>query len=148
MPAIRHCAPWQHLQSFEQGFGLGPAMGIDPAHDDVYALLTAGLGGLEHGVGFAYASRGTEENFELAAALLRLFLLHAGQQGIGIGSCSSCIRISVAILFSIIEGEVQREDVHTWFAQQPQGAALACAAPPTGVPHPHSAHVPAQPVPT
>src|SRR5262245_2752037 len=61
-------------------------MGIDPAHDDVDALLASSVGRLEHGVGFAYPSRGTEENLEFPTALMRLFFLHASQQGIGIGS--------------------------------------------------------------
>src|SRR5262245_32373746 len=60
-------------------------MGINPAHHDVDALLAPGLRRLEHGVGFAHASRGTEEDLEFATGLLRLFLLHAGQQGIGMG---------------------------------------------------------------
>src|SRR5262249_9393966 len=83
--AIGHGTPWQHLQSCEQGFSLGPTVGIDPAHDDVDALLASSVSRLEHGVGFAYASRGTEENLEFTAALMRLFFLYAGPQGIGIG---------------------------------------------------------------
>jgi hypothetical protein len=60
-------------------------MRIDQAHHHVDTLLTPGVRGLEHGVGFADASRSTEKDLELATGPLCLFLLHAGQQGIGIG---------------------------------------------------------------
>jgi len=41
--------------------------------------------GFEHGVSFAHASRGAKEDLEFAAGLVRLFLLHTGQQGIRVG---------------------------------------------------------------
>jgi hypothetical protein len=60
-------------------------MRIHPTHHDVHALGTSGVRGFKHGVGFAHTSRGAKEDLEFPAALVRLFLLHTGQQDIGVG---------------------------------------------------------------
>ena len=66
--------------------GLGPAVGIDPAHHDVDTLLTPVVRCFKHGVRFANTRRGTKEDLEFAAALLGVSsVLHAGEQDVGIG---------------------------------------------------------------
>ncbi len=69
----------------EQRLGLGPTMRIHPTRHDVHALGTSGVRGLKHGVSFAHASRGAKEDLEFPTGLVRLFLLHTGQQNIGVG---------------------------------------------------------------
>src|SRR5262249_42738783 len=76
---------WQELQPMEQCLGLCPTMRIHPTHHDVHALGTSGVCGFEHGVGFAHTSHGTKEDLEFTTGLVRLFLLHTGQQDIGVG---------------------------------------------------------------
>jgi hypothetical protein len=50
--------------------------------DTGVALL---VGGLEHSVGFAHASRGAKEDLQPAARLPALIGLNAGEQQVGIG---------------------------------------------------------------
>jgi hypothetical protein len=61
-------------------------MGIDPAHDNIYAFGTPLVGRFKHGVRFANTGRGAKEDLEFAAGLLGLFLLDTGEEGVGIGS--------------------------------------------------------------
>ena len=49
----------QALETFEEGLGLGPAVRLDPADDDVEAMCALFLRGLEHGVGLSHAWGGT-----------------------------------------------------------------------------------------
>ena len=83
---ILHGTTWQHVEPLQQGCGLGPAVGIDPAHDHIDALGTPLVGGFKHGVRFANAGRGAKEDLEFPAGLLGLFLLDTGEQGIGVGA--------------------------------------------------------------
>ena len=84
--AIGDFQPGQHVQAEHEGLGFRPAMRLDVADDDVHAFFADLAGSLEHGVGFADARRGAEEDFQLPPSLLRLFGLHAGQQGVRIGA--------------------------------------------------------------
>ena len=69
-----------------QRLGLGAPVGLDVAGDDIDAGGALLVGGLEHGVGFADAGRGAEEDFQLALGRASLFGLHPRQERIGIGT--------------------------------------------------------------
>ena len=78
---ILHGTTWQHVEPLQEGCGLGPAVGIDPAHDDIDALGTPLVGRFKHGVRFANTGRGAKEDLEFAAGLLGLFSLAHGRGG-------------------------------------------------------------------
>ena len=81
---IRHRATRQHLKTYlQEGCSLGPAMGIDPAYDDIKALGTPLVGCCKHGVRFANTCSGAKEDLEFAVALLGLFGLHPGEEEVG-----------------------------------------------------------------
>ena len=84
--AIGNLAERDCFETFEQGLGVAAAVGLDVADDDFDAGRLLALGGLQHGEGLADAGGVAEEDFELAAARLRLLGLHASEQLIGIGS--------------------------------------------------------------
>ena len=83
---IRHGTTWQHLEPLQQGFGLGPAVGIHPAHHNVDALVVPLMGRFEHGIRFADPGCGAKEDLEFTTGLLGLFLLDTGEQSVGVGS--------------------------------------------------------------
>ncbi len=83
---IRHRTTRQHLEPLQEGCGLGPAVGIDPAYDDIEALGTPLVGCFKHGVRFANTGSGAKEDLEFAAVLLGLFSLHPGEEDVGIGA--------------------------------------------------------------
>ncbi len=58
----------QHFEAFQQRFGLGPAMGLDHADDDIGAGLQPGMRALQHLVGLADAGGGADEDLEPAGA--------------------------------------------------------------------------------
>ena len=84
--AVFDRAPGQHVEPHQQGVGLGPDMRLDIADQHVDALFGHLAAGFEHGVRLAHARRRAEEDLQLAARVARFFGLHAGQQGIGVGS--------------------------------------------------------------
>src|SRR5215468_7007590 len=80
---IGYGATWQHVEPLQEGGGLGPTVGIDPAHDDIYALGPPLVGRFQHGVRFANTSRSAKEDLEFPTALLGLFLLDTSEQSVG-----------------------------------------------------------------
>jgi len=84
--AVAHLLQLELRQARQQRLGLGAAMGLDDADDDVDALLLLDARGRQHGEGLADARRRAEEQLELAPAGLDLFVLEFGQQAVGVGS--------------------------------------------------------------
>ena len=65
-----------HLEAFEQGLGLAPAMGLDHADDDSDPVASPGLSRQQHLVGLAYARCCAQKDLQAPAALL----LRRGEQ--------------------------------------------------------------------
>lgn len=85
----------------ELGFGLLAAMSFDVADDDVDTGFPLGVGGLQHGIGFADTGGRAEENFQAAMGALRGFGLDACEDFVGIGAV---VRIRHGlVLFQLIE---------------------------------------------
>ena len=82
--AILHLQIGQLFKTFEQRFGFIAAVRFDVSshHVDVVRFLPARLA--EHGIGFAHACRGAEENFEFASSRSRFLALHPGEQSVRI----------------------------------------------------------------
>src|SRR5882672_6154844 len=74
----------QPLESLEQRLGLGAAVRLDVADDDVHASRLERARVFQHGVGLADARGRPEEHLQLAALRLRFLALHPGEQGIGV----------------------------------------------------------------
>ena len=74
----------QPLQPGQERLGVGPAVRLDPADDDVDAGGLPRAGRLQHGVRLPDPGGGAEEDLQLAARLARLVGPHALQQLIGI----------------------------------------------------------------
>src|SRR5262249_35110525 len=68
----------------EQPLRFDPAVSLDIADQDIDAFGALVKRSLKHGVGFAYTSGGTKEDFEFATGALDLLGLDAGQQLVGI----------------------------------------------------------------
>jgi len=83
---MEHFAQCQPFEAFELLFGFLAAMRFDNADHNVDTLLQQRARGHQHGVGFTHAGGRAEKNLQPAARGPRLFLLHAVQQFIGIGS--------------------------------------------------------------
>ena len=84
-PAILDAPPGQELQLLEQRLGLGAAVQLDVADDDVDAVVVLLARRLQHRVGLADTGRRAEEDLQLAAPRARFFFLHAREQRLGIG---------------------------------------------------------------
>ena len=69
---------------------------------------------LEHGVGLAHAGRRAQEDLEPPVVPAALGGAHLGQERIGVGSAGLH---GHARLFRLIEGEVEREDIHARLAE-------------------------------
>ena len=117
---------------FEQRLGFRPAVRLDVADDDIGSRRTLGLGGRQHGVRLADAGRVAEEDSQLAAAGATLFVVHAGQQGVGIGplivhrfySCDFQIQLFFFIVpFSLAIDDRPFAGKWDWFGEPIQEAA-------------------------
>ena len=71
MAAVLDAPARNDLEAAQKALRLDAPMGLDHADDNVHPLAPALGRGEQHLVGLADAGRGTEENLELAAALLR-----------------------------------------------------------------------------
>jgi hypothetical protein len=69
-PAIGVLLARQHIEPFEDGLGLDPAMRLDDADDHVVAFALALLRHLEHRISLADARVRAQEDLQAAAALL------------------------------------------------------------------------------
>ena len=104
-------------QAGQQGFGFGPAMGFHHADDDIDAVALTALGGEQHGVGFADAGGGAEEEVQLAAPV------GAGgfQQGLWRGAAVTVGHGAWLRSFGRgIQSQVQSQHIDPPFTQQPQ----------------------------
>ena len=54
---------------FEQRLGLGAAVGLDDAHDDIGAGLELGMGALQHLIGLADAGGGADKDLQPAGLI-------------------------------------------------------------------------------
>jgi hypothetical protein len=61
---------WDRLETFEQRFGLAPAMRLDEADHDIDPFASPGLGRQQHLICLADPRRSAEKNLKPAAALL------------------------------------------------------------------------------
>ena len=92
-------------------------MRIYPADHDVHAVGASGVGGLQHGVGFAYASHGAKEDLQFTAGLLGLFRLDTGEQGVGVGPLIVHRMLCAPPgQLRLIQRQVQCEDVEARFS--------------------------------
>ena len=62
--------PRDHFETFEQGLGLAPSMGLDDADDDIDPLAPHCLGRLQHLIGLADPGCRAEKNLQPPAAFL------------------------------------------------------------------------------
>lgn len=70
----------EYFHAVQQSRGFRTAMGLHHADNDVNPLAAHLLPGRQHSVGLAYAGRGTEKDFELAALRPLLFGLQLLQK--------------------------------------------------------------------
>ena len=84
--AVFNDAPREDVQPIEQCIRLGSAVGLDVAHDQIDALGSPLLGGLQHGIGLAHAGCVAKKDQQLAARGKLLFDLDSSQQLVRIAS--------------------------------------------------------------
>ena len=95
-------------------------MCLDIAHDDVDAFAAALAASFKHGVRFAHAGHHPKEYLELAAMLASFLLLDERQQGIRVRTMSNHACLLGLAWVALIECQVEQQDIHAAFAQQPQ----------------------------
>ena len=95
--SVLDAAAREDLEAFEQRFGLGAAVRLDHAGDNVEAGRALSPRPLEHRVRFAHAGGGAEEDLQLAAAPPHLLFSDADEQLVGIGASLRHAAMSVPL---------------------------------------------------
>ncbi len=85
-PMMQKIAPRDHRRRADQGGGVGTAVRLDDADDDVDALLDLRLGLRQHRAGLADAGRRAEEDLQVAAPRRALGLVRLREQVVGVGA--------------------------------------------------------------
>ncbi len=101
----------QEFEPVEQGFGFRAAVKFDVADDDVGTVVALAPRRLEHRVALADAGGGAEEDLQAAAPCARILVLHAREQGVGIGTFGVLGRGHATALWT---ASIMRQAVPGW----------------------------------
>ncbi len=100
-------------------------MGFNIADHHIHALISALVGGFQHGIGLPDPGGVAQENLQLAAFVLLLFSLDAGPgayRGRG-GQVRLDIALTILLFYSI-QRQIEFQDIHARFAQEAELASL------------------------